>query len=102
MDSEAVKSSVLCCVRCLQGFFFSQFGKPGGGDKAKQSNPSAQSKRVKSVYTPLEEQVIQLKQQHKDALLAVECGYKYRFFGEDAEVRGVSDVSSVPNIYFCM
>lgn len=31
--------------------------------------------------------MIQLKQQHKDALLAVECGYKYRFFGEDAEVR---------------
>lgn len=39
------------------------------------------------VYTPLEQQVIQLKEQHKDALLAVECGYKYRFFGEDAEVR---------------
>uniref|UniRef100_A0A8C9ZN62 DNA mismatch repair protein MSH3 n=1 Tax=Sander lucioperca TaxID=283035 RepID=A0A8C9ZN62_SANLU len=42
--------------------------------------------RMKSIYTPLEQQVIQLKQQHKDALLAVECGYKYRFFGEDAEV----------------
>lgn len=41
------------------------------------------------VYTPLEQQVIQLKEQHKDALLAVECGYKYRFFGEDAEVRTV-------------
>lgn len=39
------------------------------------------------VYTPLEQQVIQLKEQHKDALLAVECGYKYRFFGDDAEVR---------------
>lgn len=104
MDSDAIKSSVLCCVRCLQGFFFSQFAKSGGGDgeKAKESNPSAESKRVKSVYTPLEQQVIQLKQQHKDALLAVECGYKYRFFGEDAEVRGVSDVSSVPNIYFCV
>lgn len=49
-------------------------------------NPVSDSRRVKSVYTPLEQQVIQLKQQHKDALLAVECGYKYRFFGEDAEV----------------
>uniref|UniRef100_H3CJD5 DNA mismatch repair protein MSH3 n=1 Tax=Tetraodon nigroviridis TaxID=99883 RepID=H3CJD5_TETNG len=38
------------------------------------------------VYTPLEQQVIQLKEQHKDALLAVECGYKYRFFGDDAEI----------------
>lgn len=91
-------------MRCLQGFFFSQFGKSGGGgEKAKESNPPAESKRVKSAYTPLEQQVIQLKQQHKDALLAVECGYKYRFFGEDAEVRGVSDVSSLHSyIYFCV
>ena len=27
-----------------------------------------------------------MKQQQKDAILCVECGYKYRFFGEDAEV----------------
>lgn len=71
---------------------FSQFAKPGGGGGlgAELNPPSdscAPSRRVKSIYTPLEQQVIQLKQQHKDALLAVECGYKYRFFGEDAEVR---------------
>eukprot|EP00753_Platysulcus_tardus_P001716 PLAT11477.2.p2 GENE.PLAT11477.2~~PLAT11477.2.p2 ORF type:complete len:397 (+),score=174.16 PLAT11477.2:707-1897(+) len=34
--------------------------------------------------TPLESQVAALKQQHGDMLLAVECGYKYRFFGRDA------------------
>uniref|UniRef100_A0A4W6CD24 DNA mismatch repair protein MSH3 n=1 Tax=Lates calcarifer TaxID=8187 RepID=A0A4W6CD24_LATCA len=50
------------------------------------SESSAPSRRSKSIYTPLEQQVIELKQQHKDALLAVECGYKYRFFGEDAEI----------------
>uniref|UniRef100_A0A3Q3X4V1 DNA mismatch repair protein MSH3 n=1 Tax=Mola mola TaxID=94237 RepID=A0A3Q3X4V1_MOLML len=50
------------------------------------SDSSAPSRRSKMVYTPLEQQVIQLKKQHKDALLAVECGYKYRFFGEDAEI----------------
>uniref|UniRef100_A0A8C9ZTC5 DNA mismatch repair protein MSH3 n=1 Tax=Sander lucioperca TaxID=283035 RepID=A0A8C9ZTC5_SANLU len=58
-------------------------------EDAEQSPPldsSATSGHSKSIYTPLEQQVIQLKQQHKDALLAVECGYKYRFFGEDAEV----------------
>lgn len=27
-----------------------------------------------------------MKKQYKDAVLCVECGYKYRFFGEDAEV----------------
>uniref|UniRef100_A0AAQ5ZM00 DNA mismatch repair protein MSH3 n=1 Tax=Amphiprion ocellaris TaxID=80972 RepID=A0AAQ5ZM00_AMPOC len=55
-----------------------------------QTFPPAESSATcrcsKSIYTPLEQQVIQLKQQHKDALLAVECGYKYRFFGEDAEI----------------
>uniref|UniRef100_A0A3Q2ZJT0 DNA mismatch repair protein MSH3 n=1 Tax=Kryptolebias marmoratus TaxID=37003 RepID=A0A3Q2ZJT0_KRYMA len=67
-------------------------GGGGGGGKGKGAEPdplpesSAPSRRSKSVYTPLEQQVIQLKQQHKDALLAVECGYKYRFFGEDAEI----------------
>lgn len=74
----------------LQGVHFSQFAKTGGG-KCAELGPllgsSTSSRRSKSIFTPLEQQVIQLKQQHKDALLAVECGYKYRFFGEDAEVR---------------
>uniref|UniRef100_A0A7N6A348 DNA mismatch repair protein MSH3 n=1 Tax=Anabas testudineus TaxID=64144 RepID=A0A7N6A348_ANATE len=50
------------------------------------SDSGVPSRRSKSIYTPLEQQVIQLKQQHRDVLLAVECGYKYRFFGEDAEI----------------
>lgn len=37
-------------------------------------------------YTPLEEQFIRIKSQYPDAVLFVECGYKYRFFGRDAEV----------------
>lgn len=44
-------------------------------------------KRSKSVYTPLELQFLEIKNQYKDAILCVECGYKYRFFGEDAEVK---------------
>ncbi|NWS48407.1 MSH3 protein, partial [Probosciger aterrimus] len=44
------------------------------------------NKRTKSIYTPLELQFLEMKKQHKDAVLCVECGYKYRFFGEDAEV----------------
>ncbi|PON66417.1 DNA mismatch repair [Trema orientale] len=36
-------------------------------------------------YTPLEQQVVDLKKKHPDVLLMVEVGYKYRFFGEDAE-----------------
>lgn len=79
----------------LQAFHFSQFANSGGGgvrfaDLSPPSDSNAPSKRSKKVFTPLEQQVIQLKQQHPDALLAVECGYKYRFFGEDAEVRAAS------------
>ncbi|KAM4577311.1 DNA mismatch repair protein Msh3 isoform 2-T3 [Odontesthes bonariensis] len=74
---------------CLSQFAKSGGGGGGGGRAAAlipPSDSSAASRRSKSVYTPLEQQVIQLKQQHKDALLAVECGYKYRFFGGDAEI----------------
>lgn len=44
------------------------------------------NKRTKTIYTPLELQFIEMKKRYKDAILCVECGYKYRFFGEDAEV----------------
>ena len=37
-------------------------------------------------YTPLEQQFLAIKAKCPDAVLLVECGYKYRFFGEDAEV----------------
>ncbi|XP_038661311.1 DNA mismatch repair protein Msh3 isoform X1 [Scyliorhinus canicula] len=44
------------------------------------------NRRTKSTYTPLELQFLELKEQNKGAVLCVECGYKYRFFGEDAEI----------------
>ncbi|CAH6787513.1 Msh3 [Phodopus roborovskii] len=63
----------------------SQLG-PCPGDFRKASDCKPFNKRSKSVYTPLELQYIDVKQKHKDAVLCVECGYKYRFFGEDAEI----------------
>ncbi|KAL6533143.1 Mismatch repair protein msh3 [Orobanche minor] len=45
-------------------------------------------------YTPLEQQVVELKNRFPDVLLMIEVGYKYRFFGEDAE-----NAASVLNIY---
>jgi len=36
--------------------------------------------------TPLEQQFVKVKQAHMDTLLLVEVGYKYQFFGRDAEV----------------
>ncbi|XP_075397341.1 DNA mismatch repair protein Msh3 [Tenrec ecaudatus] len=55
-------------------------------DRALTSDPKASSRRTKSTYTPLELQYMAMKEQHKDAILCVECGYKYRFFGDDAEI----------------
>ncbi|XP_027719984.1 DNA mismatch repair protein Msh3 [Vombatus ursinus] len=50
------------------------------------SEPKPTNRRTKSIYTPLEMQYLEMKEQHKDAILCIECGYKYRFFGEDAEI----------------
>lgn len=47
-----------------------------------QSRPAAQKD-----YTPLELQYMEIKKQYPDTVLFVEVGYKYKFFGEDAEVR---------------
>lgn len=55
---------------------------------AASSSPTwaAVNKKTKTKYTPLELQYIEIKEQNPDAILLVECGYKYRFFGSDAEV----------------
>ncbi|KAF9676304.1 hypothetical protein SADUNF_Sadunf09G0124900 [Salix dunnii] len=37
-------------------------------------------------FTHLEQQVVDLKQKYPDVLLMIEVGYKFRFFGEDAEI----------------
>ncbi|XP_072289429.1 DNA mismatch repair protein Msh3 isoform X2 [Eucyclogobius newberryi] len=73
-EEESKASLVLPCL--------SNFAKPG----VERKSSTSASGRSKSVYTPLEQQVIDLKQRHQDVLLAIECGYKYRFFGEDAEI----------------
>ena len=52
-----------------------------------QSLYTSQKKESLPSYTPLEKQVMELRKQSHGALLFVECGYKYRFFGSDAEVR---------------
>lgn len=44
------------------------------------------NRRAKSKYTPLEQQYMDIKAKHPDTILFVECGYKFRFFGEDAEI----------------
>jgi DNA mismatch repair protein MSH3 len=36
--------------------------------------------------TPMELQMLEIKRKHMDALLIVEVGYKFKFFGEDARI----------------
>ena len=54
--------------------------------------PNRPSKRQKTSnsnkinYTPLEQQVIAIKAKYPDCVLAIEVGYKYRFFGQDAKI----------------
>ncbi|CAI9767658.1 unnamed protein product [Fraxinus pennsylvanica] len=43
------------------------------------------SKFLNPKYTPLEQQVVELKAKYPDVLLMIEVGYRYRFFGKDAE-----------------
>ncbi|XP_069379604.1 DNA mismatch repair protein Msh3 isoform X3 [Paralichthys olivaceus] len=99
-DEEDRREGSSGLAAAKQGALLSQFTNPGrggrgggrggregkGADLSPPSHSSAPSRCSKSAYTPLEQQVTELKEQHKDALLAVECGYKYRFFGEDAEI----------------
>ncbi|CAM9414281.1 unnamed protein product, partial [Ectocarpus sp. 8 AP-2014] len=72
-------------------------GAPGGGlgtateagggatstsSRGKGKAAAAAAGRVK--LTPMEQQVVDLKAKHPGVLLLVECGYRYRFFGDDA------------------
>lgn len=58
----------------------------GVTDKNEIDSLKSFNSRTKSTYTPLELQFLEVKAKYPDVILFVECGYRYRFFGEDAEV----------------
>lgn len=60
--------------------FISESAEDNEGDKGKKK------KKGKSPYTPLELQYIAIRDAHPDTILFVESGYRYRFFGRDAEI----------------
>jgi MutS domain I len=64
------------------------FASPTQLSSSSSSSSSIQpaNKRSKTTYTPLEQQVVLLKEKYPDFILMVECGYRLRFFGIDAEV----------------
>ncbi|KAG5728291.1 DNA mismatch repair protein MSH3 [Termitomyces sp. T112] len=65
--------------------------KNKGKGKAARSTASKSKKHVAigpsgEPYTPLEQQVLQFKEENPGTILFFEVGYKYRFFGDDAKV----------------
>ncbi|KAG8728012.1 Mismatch repair protein msh3, partial [Ceratobasidium sp. 428] len=66
--------------------------KESAAKAMKSSSAQRGSKKIEEIgpaglkYTPLEKQILALKDKHGDALLMFEVGYKFRFFGEDARV----------------
>nr|XP_042896771.1 DNA mismatch repair protein Msh3 isoform X2 [Parasteatoda tepidariorum] len=52
-------------------------------------------------YTPLEKQYLEFKHNYPDAILLIECGYKYKFFDEDAEIASkILNIACFPNHNF--
>ncbi|KAG7836894.1 hypothetical protein KL943_000933 [Ogataea angusta] len=58
-----------------------------------EDDEDAPKKAKSSKLTPLEQQIYELKMQHKDKLLAIQVGYKYKFYGEDA--RAASQILNI-------
>ncbi|KAK4615743.1 DNA mismatch repair protein MSH3 [Fulvia fulva] len=64
-------------------------GSEDDDDEAESPPPAKKGKKAPArgkKLTPMEQQIVDLKRKHPDALLVVEAGYKYRLFGEDARV----------------
>lgn len=67
-------------------------GRAGAGGASSERSGTTSSSRGKgkgaatgrAKLTPMEQQVVDLKAKHPGVLLLVECGYRYRFFGDDA------------------
>ncbi|KAF3335261.1 DNA mismatch repair protein MSH3 [Carex littledalei] len=62
--------------------FLAKFLDPPSSTSSSKEKPTSS----KPLYTPLEQQVLELKEKYPDVILMIEVGYRYRFFGQDADV----------------
>ena len=61
--------------------------KKSGGNAAKKSGAKGGGGGGGGIkYTPLEQQYLETRKDFPDAVLFVETGYRYKFFGKDAEI----------------
>ncbi|KAG6842920.1 hypothetical protein H0H93_002849, partial [Arthromyces matolae] len=80
--------------QAFQEFMSAVHSKKGKGKEKSKRTGAASTKRTAvgpsgETYTPLEEQVLQLKAENPGTVLFFEVGYKYRFFGDDAKVGAI-------------
>ena len=90
-EMETTNSDVVAEDLNMSQFAYSSIpaSKPASGIRAVKESGQLKrclNGRTKSPYTPLELQFLEVKSKYPDVILLVECGYRYRFFGEDAEV----------------
>ncbi|KAJ9655158.1 Mismatch repair protein msh3 [Neophaeococcomyces mojaviensis] len=75
-----------------KALFEDEANEDGGEDDEDETpeparpTPKGKGSKKGAKLTPMEKQVIEVKQAHTDTLLVVEVGYKFRFFGEDARI----------------
>ncbi|CAK4013868.1 DNA mismatch repair msh3 [Lecanosticta acicola] len=66
----------------------------------RKGKKAAPAQRGRGKLTPGEQQIVDLKRKHPDALLLVETGYKYKLWGEDARVAAkVLAIVCIPGKY---
>ena len=56
------------------------------GETQKPTTNGRGGRKKASKLTPMEEQYLAIKRKHLDAIIIMEVGYKFKFFGEDARV----------------
>ena len=54
--------------------------------RAKGSRKKGSTMKAETKLTPMEKQVLEIKNSNPETLLIIEVGYKFRFFGEDARI----------------
>ncbi|GAA5910183.1 mismatch repair protein MSH3 [Sporobolomyces salmoneus] len=64
---------------------FAKFARTTSSSSKKSSSKDSSPSASTTKYTPLEQQVVALKKANPGVLLAVEVGYKFKFFQEDAQ-----------------
>ncbi|GAA5830215.1 hypothetical protein JCM3766R1_002826 [Sporobolomyces carnicolor] len=80
---------------------FAKFAAVASAAKGRSSTSKDSSPASNVKYTPLEQQVIALRKENPGVLLAIEVGYKFRFFQEDAQTASrVLNIACFPQRQF--